>query len=261
MSPRTRDALRHWRWRIRAIAGTVRSSAGRWSSAACFSASRSSSRCCRSRRPSLFCLTWAERVARRFRRDYKKDPDVPHHVANHESTERHADGAQESPVRAGDRRRSDERHVLGHDVRATVERRRGQVACAALHKTAPEELFRRPDHEAEARGELLLRPEGTKRVDVADLLAPTRHDLARDRVADAKDPVEPHGGRQSNGDLTRPDPRAAGVAVRREREPAKDEPRRRHAVPESGARPAEREAERRERGADAEREELHELSV
>src|SRR5204862_7067530 len=116
-------------------------------------------------------------------------------------------------------------------------------------------------HEVVAFVEHLRRPERPNRVDVAALLAPTTQALSRDRAADAKDPLEPHGGRQSNGDLTRPDPRAAGVAVRREREPAKDEPRRRHAVPESGARPAEREAERRERGADAEREELHELSV
>src|SRR5438477_8246907 len=159
MSPRTRDTLRHWPWRIRAIAWAVFSHAARWSSVACFSASRSSSRCRRSRRPSLFCLTWAERAGRRFRRCHKKDPYVPRDVAYDERAEGDADRAEESPVRSRDRRRSDQRRILGHDVRTAVESGRGQVARAALHESAPEELLRWADHEAEARRELLLRPQ------------------------------------------------------------------------------------------------------
>ena len=60
--------------------------------------------------------------------------------------------------------------------------------------------------------------------------------------------------------LPRPDPHLAGVAVRRQREPAEDQTRRGHAVPKTRARPAKCETERRESGADAEGQELHALA-
>src|SRR6266511_3709010 len=73
------------------------------------------------------------------RRD-QEDPDVPRDVAHYERAQRHTDRAEESPVRPCHRRGAYERRILGHDVRAAVERGRGQITSATLHEAAPKEL-------------------------------------------------------------------------------------------------------------------------
>src|SRR6185503_15684178 len=146
-------------------------------------------------------------------RRYQENPNVPGDVADHERAEGHADRAEQSPVRACHGGRTDERGVLGHDVRAAVQRRGGEVSGAALNEAAPEELLSRPDHKSEARGELLLRAERAQRVDVADLFTATRHDLTGDGVADAEDAVQARRRDEPEQGLARADAHPARLAI------------------------------------------------
>src|SRR5207302_3984706 len=120
-------------------------------------------------------------------------------------------------------RRPDEGRVLGNQVGAAVERSCREVAGAALDEAAPEELFRGADHQAETRGELLLRPERAQRVDRPDLLSAVRHHLPREPVPDAEDGVESRGARETEGERRRPEAHAAALPVGRERERAEGE--------------------------------------
>src|SRR5439155_8364720 len=139
----------------------------------------------------------------RVRRRDQEDPDVPGEVARDERAERQPERAKQSPVRPGDGRRADEREVLGHQVRPAVEGGRRDEAGPALHEPAPEELLRRSDREREPCRELLLRPQRTERVDVADLAASARHDLAGDPVPDAEDRAESRSRGEAERDAAR----------------------------------------------------------
>src|SRR6266545_1626355 len=105
----------------------------------------------------------------------QEDPDVPGHVAHHQSAHGHAGGGRPPPpAQPG-----------------------GQ---APLDESPPEQLLGRADHGGQPRPDLAPGPERTELVHLVDLLGAPRHDPPGQPVPHPEDRVQPRRRTESEGD-------------------------------------------------------------